>query len=139
MSAQLTEKFTVSSQIALNQVQAIADEGFEVIISNRPDGEEAGQPSIEEISQAAHDAGMEFVSIPIASGQFTAEAVQAMNELIASDRKIYAFCRTGTRSAGLWALSQAGARPSEDILERTANAGYNFSQLASFLRQKDAV
>jgi sulfide:quinone oxidoreductase len=38
---------------------------------------------------------------------------------------VLAYCRTGTRCATLWSLSQAGQRPLPDILSRTQAAGYD--------------
>jgi sulfide:quinone oxidoreductase len=43
---------------------------------------------------------------------------------------VLAYCRSGTRSATLWSLAQAGARPFDEILSATAAAGYDMSGLA---------
>ncbi len=40
-------------------------------------------------------------------------------------RPILAYCRTGTRSATLWSLSQAGRMSVADILAATKAAGYD--------------
>jgi sulfide:quinone oxidoreductase len=40
---------------------------------------------------------------------------------------VLAFCRTGTRSASLWALNQANTRSLPEILERTRAAGYDMA------------
>ncbi len=42
-------------------------------------------------------------------------------------KPVFAFCRTGTRSASLWSLSQANDRTLPDILERTRAAGYDMA------------
>ena len=54
----LTPNVSVSPQIAVGDVAAVAEHGFRAIISNRPDGEEAGQPDWSEFAAAADDAGI---------------------------------------------------------------------------------
>ncbi len=133
MANKINDKITVSPQIALTEIPEIKAQGFTVLMSNRPDGEEPGQPTVAEVQKAADEAGIPFVQIPIVSGQFTPEAVEAFREVLNENDKVFAFCRTGTRSAGLWALSQAGQMPAAEILEATQNAGYDFSMLAPYL------
>jgi len=43
---------------------------------------------------------------------------------------VLAFCRTGARSASLWALNQAGNLSVSSILETTKNAGYDLAGLS---------
>jgi sulfide:quinone oxidoreductase len=40
-----------------------------------------------------------------------------------------AFCRSGTRSTVLWALSQAGERPADDLIAAAAAVGYDIAGL----------
>jgi uncharacterized protein (TIGR01244 family) len=42
---------------------------------------------------------------------------------------VFAFCRTGTRSINLWALSQAGSRDAGEMVRLAADAGYDLSGL----------
>ena len=46
---------------------------------------------------------------------------------------VLAYCRSGTRSTTLWALSQAGALPADEIISSAARAGYDMSHLAGHL------
>ena len=50
---QLDEKTLVSGQIQPADVPAIKAQGVTMIVNNRPDGEDAGQPSGEDIERAA--------------------------------------------------------------------------------------
>jgi len=50
-----------------------------------------------------------------------------------SDGPVFAFCRSGTRSTTLWALSQAGEMDGADIIAQAAGAGYDMSHLAGHL------
>jgi uncharacterized protein (TIGR01244 family) len=60
----LDEALSASPQIAPEDLPAIAAQGFRSVISNRPDGEEPGQPSAEDLRQAAEAAGLAFRPCP---------------------------------------------------------------------------
>jgi uncharacterized protein (TIGR01244 family) len=53
----LTDKLSVSSQLALADLAEAADKGIRSIINNRPDGEAPDQPSSAELEAAAADLG----------------------------------------------------------------------------------
>lgn len=132
----LSERLSVMPQIDPAEMKALAEAGFRSIISNRPDGEEQDQPNWAAIEQAARDAGLEARHIPVTPGAITDDAVAefetAVEELPAP---VVAFCRTGMRSASLWALSNAGERPPEQLIATAADAGYDLSPLRDRLAQ----
>lgn len=122
----INAEISVAPQITPDEVQKLADQGFRALICNRPDGEAADQPNFSEIAAAAKKAGLEIRNLPIVSGKVTdqdaADFGAAMQEL---PRPILAYCRTGTRSATLWSLSQANRLSVADILAATKAAGYD--------------
>ena len=122
----INAEISVAPQITPDEVQQLADQGFRALICNRPDGEAADQPNFSEIEAAAKKAGLEIRNLPIVSGkvsdQDAADFGAAMQEL---PRPILAYCRTGTRSATLWSLSQANRMSVADILAATKGAGYD--------------
>ncbi len=132
----LSDKLFVTSQVAPASIQALADAGFRSVISNRPDGEQEGQPDWAAIERAARDAGMVARHIPVAPGSIGHEDASrfaaALQEL---PGPIIAFCRTGTRSATLWALANAGKLPADEIVGIAADAGYDLSPLRERLAQ----
>ena len=122
----INKRISVSPQITAADVKAIADAGFRAIICNRPDGEGADQPTFEEIDTAAKSAGLETLYLPIVSGKVEdADAAKFGDALDALPGPVLAYCRTGTRSATLWSLSQAKSLPVSDILAATKSAGYD--------------
>jgi sulfide:quinone oxidoreductase len=122
----LTAGLSVSGQIMPADVKDIKDAGFRAIICNRPDGEGADQPTFEEVAKAAKDIGIEAAYLPIVSGKVTDEDAEAFDgKLTELPGPVLAYCRTGTRSATLWSLSQAGQRSVADILAATKAAGYD--------------
>jgi sulfide:quinone oxidoreductase len=126
----LTDGLSVSPQIALEDVAAASSQGFRSLMSNRPDGEESGQPTAAEVEAAARAAGLEFrwlpVTMPTLSQEDAHSFAAALDEL---PGPTLAFCRTGTRSTVLWALSQAGRRPTDEIVSTAAAAGYDLEGL----------
>lgn len=104
---QLTENFSVSPQIAPEDVGAVKAAGFKSVICNRPDGEQPGQPEAESVRQAVEEAGLTFRYIPVVSGQVTPENVAEMAEALDDlEGPVFAYCRSGTRCANLFMLVQ---------------------------------
>jgi sulfide:quinone oxidoreductase len=78
--------------------------GFKTLINNRPDREVLFQPRTKSLKARALQAGLGYHDLPVISGQITQEDIQAFKALLAAAEKpVLAFCRTGTRSATLWA------------------------------------
>lgn len=125
----LSDTVFVAAQILPQDVMEAKANNVELIICNRPDGEEPGQVTVDAIRQAAKDAGIEFRHIPIHSGQFTDAAVDEFREALLEGKTTLAYCRSGTRSAALWALAKNGDLPADAILDATQQAGYDFAAL----------
>ena len=129
---------SVSPQISPQDVGIAASQGFRSIIINRPDGESDDQPSHTEIEETAHGLGLAVRYIPVVPGNVTDENVEAFRSaLLDMPAPILAYCRTGTRSATLWAVSQASHLSSEAILATAQEAGYDLSGLTSRLNSAD--
>ncbi|AVX03034.1 TIGR01244 family sulfur transferase [Maritalea myrionectae] len=131
----INEKVSVSPQISPNDLPALKEAGFKTIINNRPDGEAPDQPAGALIEEEAKKLGLNYVSIPMGRDGVSAEMIAATRDALANDGKVFAYCRSGTRSTTLWALSQAGEQPADDIIKAAANAGYDVSHLAAHLSQ----
>ncbi len=130
----LDERILVAGQITAPDVAAAAARGVCMLINNRPDGEEPGQPSAAEVAEAAKAAGLSYRHIPMAGG-LSAALVQDMADALAEAKgPVLAFCRSGTRSTYLWALaeSQRGVM-GEELMRKAAAAGYDLSPIARFL------
>ena len=127
----VTDALSVSPQIGTGDMAAIRDAGYRAIICNRPDGEGADQPTFDEIEAAAKAAGLKVRYQPITSGMVRDEDAEAFGAaLMELPGPVLAYCRTGTRSATLWSLSQAKSRPVPEILAATKAAGYDMAGVA---------
>jgi uncharacterized protein (TIGR01244 family) len=135
MLRQLHERILVSGQIAPHEVAGLADQGVTLLVNNRPDGEEPGQPFASEIEEAAAQAGIGYRFVPIIRGIGPAD-VESMQEALrdAADGKLLAFCRSGTRSAFAVSLArrQEGASP-EEVTSGLIAAGFDPSPIAHLL------
>jgi uncharacterized protein (TIGR01244 family) len=122
-------------QLRASDMAAAAARGVTMIVNNRPDGEEPGQPDAAEIEAAAKAAGLEHAHIPIVA-EFSADKVAALSAALAQAEGLaLLFCRSGTRSAYLWALARAreGALP-DALVGNAARAGYNLRPILPWLK-----
>jgi sulfide:quinone oxidoreductase len=128
----INKALSVSEQIAASDLGEIAAAGFKSIICNRPDGEGADQPGFSEIDAAAQAIGLQTAYRPVVSGMVTdADVVAFGAALDALPKPVFAYCRTGTRSATLWSLSEGSrGRPVPEILAAASAAGYNMTGVA---------
>ena len=135
MIRQINESISVAPQIAVEQVAEIAAAGFKTIVNNRPDDEDAGQPSGDAIRAAAEAAGLKYVSIPVTHAGFSHPQIDAMTEALTdSDGPVLAYCRSGTRSCNLWALAAAKAgRNPNLLLAQAEDAGYDLRGIRPML------
>ncbi|WP_416067469.1 TIGR01244 family sulfur transferase [Rhizobium sp. ZK1] len=124
------DSISVAPQMKLEDVHELARLGFKSIISNRPDGEEDGQPNADMVCMAAEGAGLEFRHIPVVASSIGDRSVALFGEAMKDlPKPILAFCRSGTRAATLWALSQAPEIGGDAALKATKAAGYDLSKL----------
>ncbi len=124
----LNNEFSVSPQIQPADIQSLRDQGFRSVICNRLDGEGADQPDFEAIEAAAKAAGMSASYVPVVAGKVGDDDVQHFDAALkALPRPVLAYCRTGTRSATLWSLSQADKMSVPEILAATRAADIDMS------------
>ncbi|MBV2143182.1 TIGR01244 family phosphatase [Falsochrobactrum sp. TDYN1] len=109
---QVDDNYSVTGQIAPDDVRDIAAEGFGTIICNRPDGEGgADQADFAEITKVAEKAGIRTYYIPVVGGQLTQDDVDAMASALAeAEGPVLAYCRSGTRSTNIYGIVQQQKR-----------------------------
>ena len=104
----LTPSFAVAAQLAPGDLAAVAAMGFKTVMNNRPDLEGGpDQPSSHAMRAAAEAAGLTYVYLPVVSGAYTPEQIQAMRDALdQAAQPVLAFCRSGARSTQLFMLAQ---------------------------------
>lgn len=131
MFRKIDDSISVAPQISVEDVEAAAAQGFRMVINNRPEQEEPGQTSGDEIREAARAAGLAYVAIPITHGGFSLNQVEAMRDALAqAGGPVLAYCRSGTRSTFVWALARGLEGEDADTLAaKAAAAGYDISPI----------
>ncbi|MBT8471702.1 MAG: TIGR01244 family phosphatase [Marinicaulis sp.] len=127
---QVTDSFFVSPQIDMSDIDAAKEMGVKLIVNNRPDGEERGQPTGAEIEAAAKSAGMGYAYIPVDIKGITPNHTNALENAMDDfpDGKILAYCKSGTRSVLVFAYGEARfGKPVDQIIEEARAAGYDIS------------
>lgn len=101
----LTPDVCVAPQLTPDAMAEAVAAGFRSVVNNRPDFEHGpDQPASADIEAAARAAGLEYRHLPVAGGYQTPEQVAAMAALLAElPRPLLMFCRSGARSANLFA------------------------------------
>ncbi len=132
----LTDDFWVAPQLEAEDFEEIAKLGIRTVINNRPDGEEPGQLTDAEARQAAREAGLAYVFVPVVSGCIFPDHIEAMGRVLdTTEGPWLAYCRSGTRCCNLWALLAARAIPPARIVELAARAGYDLQPVWGVLEQ----
>lgn len=136
MFRQLTETLLVSPQIGVSDVEQAKAMGITFILNNRPDDEEPGQVNGAEIEAAAQAAGIGYAAVPVTHGGFAPWQLDGMDEALKASAggKLLAYCRSGTRSTLLWALSRArNGENCDAISHQAAAAGYDVAPVRQIM------
>ena len=131
----IDDTISVAPQILPQDIAEIAAAGFTAIVNNRPDDEDAGQPSGAEIRAAAEAAGLSYTAIPITHSGFSHPQIDAMVAALAgANGPVLAYCRSGTRSCNLWALASAKVDGHPDtLMAKAAATGYDLTGIRPLL------
>lgn len=122
---EITPDYAVSPQISPEDLPAIKAAGYRRIIDNRPDAEIPADLQTDALRAAAEALGVDFVANPVIGGAITIENVTDQGAAVADGVKTLAYCASGNRSSVVWALSQAGQRPTDELIALPARHGYN--------------
>lgn len=137
-------KTVVPGQLALmaqpspKDLASLADHGFKTLISNRPDGEMPGQPTSNEIRDAAEEHGLRYVYVPVTLNNITRQDVDAfLNALKHEPSPAIAHCGTGKRSYLLWAAGEVlyNEKLEGALIERAEALGLNVQELPQIVEQ----
>ena len=138
--SQLTERFAVAGQITPDQLADLKARGYTTIISLRPDGEGADQPSSEQMQAAARSNSMSFAYVPVTPGAIPDSAVDALNKATAdTSGKVLMYCRSGSRAARTWGLVEASRPDGADaqaIMAAVKASGQSADDLREAISQR---
>jgi uncharacterized protein (TIGR01244 family) len=127
----LAPGLSVAGRLDRADIAALAEAGIRTIVNNRPDGEDPGQLPAAEARRIAEAYGLAYHHIPITAASLARADVDAFAAVLRdAPAPVVAHCRSGTRSALLWALARLrdGANPLALIAE-TARHGIDIASL----------
>ena len=135
MRRRFDEQLSVAGQIRPEEVAALAAEGVALIVNNRPDGEDPGQPRAAEIEAAAERAGIAYRHVPITRGIGPSDIEDMIEALeAAGDGQVLAFCRSGNRSSLVAALARRRqGRAVDEVVKCLTGAGGDPAPIAHLL------
>jgi uncharacterized protein (TIGR01244 family) len=131
----LAPGLSVAGGLDRADIEALAQAGVRTIINNRPDGEDPGQLPMAEARRIAEGYGMAYHHIPVTAASLTTGDVDGFAAILQTAAEpVVAHCRSGTRSALLWALTRlrAGADPLPLIAE-AARRGIDIAGLPAVM------
>lgn len=127
-----TETALFLPQLSEQDVPALAAQGVRLIVNNRPEEELPSTPG-EVMARACAAAGIDYLAAPVRRWpeDGDVEAVAGRLAQLKDDEAAALYCRSGGRSALMWALAQArlGRLTAEEIRAVAARAGFDLSGL----------
>lgn len=136
----LTPDFAVTGQLGPGDFAIAAALGFATIVNNRPDGEDEAQLDSISAATQARLAGIAYHYNPTDKIDLFSDRVVDTADLAMARSKgpILAYCKSGMRSAIVWAAVAARTTSVDEVLDRVAEAGFDFDFLADELLQQSA-
>jgi sulfide:quinone oxidoreductase len=114
---QVTADFSISDQVTVADLDELRASGVKILICNRPDQEAEDQPAFAEIAAAAEQLGIEAQQVAFPSGKLTPEHTHKFGACLERDKRIHAYCRTGTRSFTAYAALLASQGTDRGTIE----------------------
>jgi len=131
-SARINASLSVADQIDERDVRTLAAAGYKAVICHRPDAE-GGTPS-ERIRAVCERNGMQFFMQPVEYGRLDLADGDTFGGILQQcEQPALAYCRSGRRSAALWAIAAAPLAGVRAVLERTARIGIALDELGPVL------
>lgn len=126
----LNDRIWLSGQIAPDALaEAAARLGFRKVVNNRPDHEEPDQPTSAEVRAAAEAAGLGYLDAPV-RGLPDSATVERVAQFLQDGEPTLMFCRSGMRSAAIWAMAERSrGGDADDLRDQALVAGYDLSRV----------
>jgi len=101
----LNDQVSASGQLRIEDLDQLAEGDVELLVCNRPDDEDEGQVSFDEIAAAANERGMEAKLLAFSSYQITPQDRDRLVEILCENKRTHLYCRSGARSKRLWRMA----------------------------------
>lgn len=96
-------EYSVTGQLAVDDLDQIKALGFKSIVCHRPDEEEPGQTPFAAIAARAAELGIEVAHVPVGKMGVDEQAVAGMVDALDDlPRPMLGYCRSGSRSTAIY-------------------------------------
>jgi sulfide:quinone oxidoreductase len=129
----VSDNYYVSSQISEKDLDSLKNEGFSLVVCNRPNGEEENQIDFELIQKRCESIGLTFINLPMIPGDLQSELILETKKILDKNQKTLAYCRTGTRCINLWACANVFKEKVDETIKMGTEAGYDLDHLRPML------
>ena len=102
----LDAEFGVAPQPLPSDMDDIRRAGYKSIVDARPDNEDAGQPTFDEIAVAADAVGLQTIHIPVRGAPSADDQAKFSRAWATLPKPVLGYCRSGSRAQMLWQLSK---------------------------------
>ncbi len=136
---QISDKLFIAGQPAHAAFSQLAADGCKIVINNRPDHEEPGQPGSASQMAAARSAGLGYSFIPVAGSDITEADIRAFQDAVeAAPGPVLGHCRTGQRTLMLYAIGEVldGRMKAEDAGRFGAVHGFDLKVAEHWLARR---
>ena len=140
-AVKIDDRLTVADQPSQETLSVLAAGDFATIINNRPDGEELGQPGSAAEKAILEQAGLAYRFIPVTATTITEADIRAFQEAVSGAKgRVYAHCRSGTRSLTLHALGEVldGRKKPGEVEAFGRERGFDLSGAVQWLARNAA-
>ena len=128
----LSDGLAVGREPSPQELEQLVAAGFKSVINSRLDNETGLAMRQAEAAQAAGKAGLGYRYVPVEGRNPLDKDVRdfatAVKEL---PGPVYAYCRSGGRSASLWAMMSVANMQTKDIVRTCAQAGFDVAGLSA--------
>ncbi len=109
-------------------LRQLTEAGFRSIINNQPETDEDLSMTPDEVATEAASVGLSYVHIPVEGRNPLEKDVHRFHDALTSlPPPIFAFCKTGGRSASLWAMASVADLDTETLISRCHHIGFDIS------------
>lgn len=127
----ISTQFSVSGALASGDLAVLKSMGFKTIINNLPDEEVQNGFDSNQASAEANDLGMTYIHMPANGATVTDNEIvdQFATILNTAAQPVFAHCKSGTRSAILYAMYRARSIETNTIIDQMESVGFDLDFL----------
>ena len=81
----VSDNYYVSAQISEEDLDGLKNEGFSLVVCNRPNGEEENQTDFELIQKRCESIGLTFINLPMIPGDLQSELILETKKILDSN------------------------------------------------------